>query len=124
LNKKAPRRRESGGGASADGGGADWLVEREGALYVRIKASPGASKTEIAGAADGRLRVRVAAAPEDGKANAALRAFFAEIAACAKSAVLLHEGERARLKTLSLPPSARERLLTFCSRELPRQQAR
>jgi uncharacterized protein YggU (UPF0235/DUF167 family) len=112
---------EEGGAA---GGGQAWLSERGGVLYVRVKASPGASKTEIAGEADGRLRVRVAAAPEDGKANAALRAFFAERGGCPKSAVLLYEGARSRLKTFSLPPSARERLVTFCSTVLPRQRAR
>ena len=98
-----------------------WLLERDGAVYVRIKASPGASKTEIAGEAGGRLRVRVAAAPEDGKANAALRAFFAEICGCPKNAVVLQDGARSRLKTLSLPPAAGRQLLTFCSTVLPRQ---
>jgi uncharacterized protein (TIGR00251 family) len=43
-----------------------------GGLDLAIKVVPGASRTEIAGLLGNRLKVRVAAAPEGGKANRAL----------------------------------------------------
>ncbi|MDR3192341.1 MAG: DUF167 domain-containing protein [Treponema sp.] len=76
---------------------------------LKIKAVPGASKTEIAGRKDGCLRVRIAAAPEDGKANAELRAFLAGVLGCSKGEVVLLRGERSRLKTLAVPASCREK---------------
>jgi uncharacterized protein (TIGR00251 family) len=72
-------------------------------LYLDIKVIPGASKSEMADVKDGRLRVRIAAAPEDGKANGELRAFFARTLGIAKRDVVLEKGEKSRLKTLRLP---------------------
>jgi uncharacterized protein len=43
----------------------------------QVHAVPGARATEVAGLHGGALRVRVAAPPVDGKANAALLAFLA-----------------------------------------------
>jgi len=72
-------------------------------IHILIKAVPGASKTEFAGFKEGRLRVRVAAAPEDGKANAELAAFIAKSLGCPKRDVALLHGEKSRLKTLAVP---------------------
>jgi uncharacterized protein (TIGR00251 family) len=73
------------------------------ALHLYIKAVPGASKTEFAGIKDERLRVRVAAAPEGGKANIELCAFLAKALGCARRDIALISGEKSRLKTLALP---------------------
>ena len=43
---------------------------------MRIKVVPGASKSEIVGILDDRLKVRIAAPPEHGKANQALLALL------------------------------------------------
>jgi uncharacterized protein (TIGR00251 family) len=80
-----------------------------GVFHIKIKAVPGASKTEIAGLKDGCLRIRIAAAPEDGKANAELRAFLAKALGCSKGEVVLLRGERSRLKTLTVPASCRKK---------------
>jgi len=73
-------------------------------IHISIKALPGASKTEFAGIKEGRLRVRIAAAPEDGRANAELAAFVSKSLGCPKRDVaLLHGGEKSRLKTLAVP---------------------
>jgi uncharacterized protein (TIGR00251 family) len=79
-------------------------------LLLDIKAQPGASKTEILGLAGERLRVRIAAAPEDGRANAELTAFLAGLLGCPKKAVWVKTGERSRLKTLRIPGEYREKL--------------
>ena len=72
-------------------------------IHLAVKALPGASKTEFAGIREGTLRVRVAAAPESGKANAALISFVAAAAGCPKRGIRLLRGEKSRRKTLALP---------------------
>jgi len=72
-------------------------------LLLHIKAIPGASKTEPAGVEGARLRFRIAAAPEDGKANSELIAALAKLCGCSKREITIRSGERSRLKTLSLP---------------------
>jgi uncharacterized protein (TIGR00251 family) len=72
-------------------------------LLLDIKAQPGASRSEIRSPREGRLRVRIAAAPEDGRANAELAALFARSLGCPKRDIQLLSGERSRLKTLSFP---------------------
>jgi len=72
-------------------------------IRLEIKAVPGASKTEFAGVKDGRLRIRLAAAPEDGKANAELLNFLSKALGCPKRDLQLLSGEKSRLKTIALP---------------------
>jgi uncharacterized protein (TIGR00251 family) len=86
-----------------------WLKIKSDAIHIEIKAQPGASKTEIAGVKDGRLKVRIASAPEDGKANAELCRFLAASLGCAKGAVVLLRGQKSRLKTITAPLSCREK---------------
>jgi len=71
--------------------------------YLRIKVIPGAPKTEIKGEmADGTLKITVAAAPEKGKANAALIKFLAEEYGVPKSAVIIISGAGVRLKLIKI----------------------
>jgi len=80
-------------------------------LFLDIKAVPGASKTAIGEASQGRLKIRIAAAPEDGKANEELIAFLAKTLGLAKKDIVLEKGEKSRLKTLRLPARVREKLV-------------
>jgi uncharacterized protein (TIGR00251 family) len=82
----------------------------ETAILLDIKAVPGASRTQIAGLQGDRLRVQIAAAPEDGKANAALCAFLAKQLGCAKKDIVLQSGEKSRLKTVSMPVGLKDGL--------------
>jgi uncharacterized protein (TIGR00251 family) len=79
-------------------------------IFLALKAVPGASRSEFAGIKDGRARVRIAAAPEDGKANEALRAFLAKLLDCPKKGITISCGEKSRLKIVSIPLSAKEKL--------------
>jgi uncharacterized protein (TIGR00251 family) len=85
--------------------------EAEGHILLDIKAAPGASKSLLSGLQGGRLKVKIAAAPEDGRANAELIAFFAKALGCAKKEITIKSGERSRLKTLALPAGLKEKLL-------------
>jgi uncharacterized protein (TIGR00251 family) len=79
-------------------------------IYLSVKVLPGASVSRILDTRGDRLRVKIAAAPEGGKANAELCAFLAKTLGCAKKEVRLESGEKSRLKTVTLPLSVREKL--------------
>ncbi|MCL2319967.1 MAG: DUF167 domain-containing protein [Treponema sp.] len=80
-------------------------------LFLNCKVVPGASKSALGEIKDGRLKVRIAAAPEDGKANEELRSFFAKLLGLPKKDIVLESGEKSRLKTLRLPASAKDNLI-------------
>ena len=85
-----------------------WPFREEGGRrLLDIKVTPGASKNEILDAREGRLRVKIAAAPEDGKANAALVSFLAETLGLAKKDITIIRGEKSRLKTAAFASTAR-----------------
>ncbi len=50
----------------------------DGGAVIRVKAVPGASRDQIAGVLGDRLKVKVAAPPEGGKANKAICALIAK----------------------------------------------
>jgi uncharacterized protein (TIGR00251 family) len=50
----------------------------EGGIEIRLKVVPGARRSEIVGPLGDRLKVRVAAPPEGGKANRAVEALLRE----------------------------------------------
>jgi uncharacterized protein (TIGR00251 family) len=81
-------------------------------IYIEVKVIPGASKNEIAGVRDNRLCIRVAAPPEDGKANDCLRGFLAKTLDCPKRDIVLVKGEKSRLKTIGIPDDCGEKLKT------------
>ena len=79
-------------------------------LFLNVKVIPGASKSSLGDVQDGKLRVRIAAAPEDGKANEELRSFLAKTLRLPKKNITVASGEKSRIKILRLPASAREKL--------------
>jgi len=79
-------------------------------IRLEIKAIPGASKTELAGVKDGRLRVRLAAVAEDGKANAELISFLSKRIGCAKRDLRIVSGEKSRVKVVEVPIGCRAKL--------------
>jgi hypothetical protein len=67
---------------------------------LQLRIVPRAGRNGLDGIVDGRLRVRLAAAPVDGAANAALIALMAERLALPRSAIRLLRGATSRHKTL------------------------
>lgn len=67
-----------------------------------VKVVAGASRSAIVGWSGGRLRVRIAAAAERGKANAALVALIAEALDMPRAAVRLAAGATSARKTLEI----------------------
>lgn len=81
---------------------ADWLRESGGRTTLTLHIQPGAKRTEIAGTHGDALKIRLAAPPVDGKANAALIDFVADRLGLAKAAVSLKSGQTSRRKILEI----------------------
>ncbi|MDO5290988.1 MAG: DUF167 domain-containing protein [Pseudomonadota bacterium] len=71
-------------------------------LKLPIHATPGAKRTGAAGAHGDALRVRLAAPPVDGKANAALIAWAAQAFGVPRQQVTLLHGASGRQKMLGV----------------------
>jgi uncharacterized protein len=69
---------------------------------IAVRVVPRSSKSLIEGVVDGSLRVRLAAPPVDGAANAALIELLARYFGVPKSRVSILAGERAKQKRLLL----------------------
>lgn len=75
-----------------------WLRAEGDGVVLTLHIQPGAKKTEVVGLHGDALKIRLAAPPVDGKANAALLAFVAEQLGVAKSTVELVSGQTSRAK--------------------------
>ena len=71
-------------------------------VSIDVYVQPRASKTEISGMHDGRLRIRLAAAPVEGAANAELVSFIAGKLGIAKSRVRVVAGLASRRKVVRI----------------------
>ena len=74
------------------------LSVHENGTIVPVLAQPGARRSAILGERAGSLRVAVTAAPEKGKANAAIAAVLAEGLGCRSSRIALISGETSHQK--------------------------
>lgn len=85
-----------------------------GGCLLHIKAVPGARRDEIAGPLGERLKVRVSAPPEGGKANKAICALVAERLGVRAAIVNVLRGQTSAEKTLRIggmrPEAANARL--------------
>jgi uncharacterized protein (TIGR00251 family) len=92
----------------------DWWRGGDGRALLTVHVQPGAKKTEIAGLYGDALKIRLAAPPVDGKANATLIAFVASRLGLPRSAVSLKSGQTSRHKVLDVldpPADGQQRLL-------------
>lgn len=69
---------------------------------INVYVQPRASKTMVVGMHDGAVKIRLAAPPVDGAANAALVEFIAKQLGIAKSHVRITAGLTSRRKTVEV----------------------
>lgn len=99
---------------------APFYVPSSQGYLLRLTIVPGASRTEIVGLLGDRLKVRVAAAPEKGRANRKLLEFLAACLGLPKKAVRLSSGAQSREKVvevLDLSPELGDRLQDLLPQE-------
>ena len=80
----------------------EWLIDASGGAQVLVRLTPRAGTNSILDPRGGRLQLRVTAAPEDGKANAAACKLVAKKLRIGKTSVNVTSGETARDKTLTI----------------------
>lgn len=68
------------------------MEQRGDDVLLWVKAVPGASRDQIAGAIGDRLKIRISAAPEAGKANAAICELLARTLGVKPRAVAVESG--------------------------------
>lgn len=84
--------------------------ETGGDLIFTVRVVPRASKSEIVGAHDGALKIKIAAAPFDGAANAELIKVLAKFFQVSKSAVEIIYGAASKTKTVRISGANPEKL--------------
>lgn len=85
---------------------------------LHLRVSPGGRRAHVVGRHGDGWKVRVAAAPENGKANAAVVALLADTLALPRDGVSIVSGHASRDKTVALAgidPEHTERLLAEAS---------
>lgn len=80
----------------------EWLRETPDGVSLAIKVIPRAGATKIAGTREGRLLIRLAAAPVDGAANDALIAFLAGILTVPARHISMISGAHSRNKLVAI----------------------
>jgi len=86
---------------------AAWLREELGTVVLALHVQPGASRTEVAGVHGDALKIRLAAPPAEGRANAALIAFLAEAFGVPRASVTLLRGAASRRKSVRIDRPAK-----------------
>jgi len=77
--------------------------ENKGEIYLKIKAWPGAEKTEIKELlADNTIKINIAAPPVKGKANQELIKFFAKEFRVEKRNIKIISGKQEKIKLLKI----------------------
>ncbi|MBN1242379.1 MAG: DUF167 domain-containing protein [Spirochaetales bacterium] len=97
------------GGTGAGGAPLEARVSG-GVARIAVKALPNAPRSAFAGLRGGELAVRVAAAPDKGKANEELVRFVAGALGLSRSQVSLESGATGRHKLIAIPEAALSRL--------------
>ncbi len=86
--------------------------EKSGALLLRLRVQPNASRSGIAGLYGTRLKIRLRSPPQDGKANRELIRFLSTILRVSKSSLELIRGQTSRDKTVRIKDITIDRLLS------------
>lgn len=86
------------------------MASRSAAARISVYVQPRASKTAVVGMHDGCVKIRLAAPPVDGAANAALTEFVATQLGIAKSKVRIAAGLTSRRKVVEVDGVSTEQL--------------
>ena len=88
----------------------------ESEVTIEVQVQTRSSRDEIFGLQNGRFKVKVAAPPEDGKANERLIELIARALGVSKSSVKIVKGETSRIKILKIKGVNRDKLDSFMKR--------
>lgn len=83
-------------------------VGDDGCITLNLHVQPGAKTTGCAGLHGDALKIRLAAPPVDGRANAALLRFVADALKLPPAAIVLKSGQASRRKVVEVSGATRE----------------
>jgi hypothetical protein len=93
------------------------LKAQEGAVIFHVRVQPRASKDEVAGVIDGKLKVRLRAPALEDRANEALCEYLAELLKTPKAAVRILSGHHSRSKRVEVRGVTEQQVLALVTRE-------
>ena len=79
-----------------------WLTRSGTGWTIAVHVQPGAKRSAVAGMHGERLKLKIAAPPVEGRANAAALTFIAERLDVARARVRVASGERSRDKLIAV----------------------
>ncbi len=82
-------------------------------FIIALHCQPGAKKTEVQGEHDGRLKLRLAAPPVEGKANEALIQWLSKTLEIRRANIELLAGDLSRLKRVRVQGLTAQQLMTI-----------
>ena len=91
------------------------VSESPNGIRFNVHVQPRSSRTEIAGLHGEALKIRLAAPPVEGEANAELVKFLAKQLGRPKSAVQIVKGEGSRQKVVQIAGASAEEILNLAS---------
>ena len=84
--------------------------EKDGAVTLKLRVQPRASRSEIAGEYNGALKLRICSPPVDGKANDECRRLIARLVGVPASSVEIVVGDSSRDKVIRIGGISAERV--------------
>jgi uncharacterized protein (TIGR00251 family) len=85
-----------------------WLRIGNAGVILNLYVQPGAKRSEIAGLHGNALKIRLAAPPIEGRANACLIDFLADILQLPRAQITLLSGQASRAKRVAIAALAAE----------------
>ena len=87
------------------------FTEKDGAIIFSVRVVPRASKSEIVGAHDDALKIRIASPPVDGAANVELIKVLSKAFGVSKSDVEILGGQTSKTKQIKIADLTAEKFL-------------
>lgn len=95
-----------------------YLRKGQGGLYLSVTAVPNADRTKIVEEYNGTLKIKIAAAPEKGKANKELEDFLGDLLGLASYEVNIVQGQSSNRKLVKIIYSDLEKVQEVLEREM------
>ena len=92
------------------------LIEKDGAVTIKVRVQPRAPRTEIVGEHAGAIKMRIAAPPVDGKANEECRRYLAKLLKVGATSVEIISGDSSRDKVIRVSNISALRVLEALGR--------
>ena len=93
------------------------IRETAAGMVFKVRVAPNAGKNAVVGEYNGMLKVKIAAAPEKGKANEELISYLSGLLKISKSRIAVTRGKTSREKTISVSGVKKQDILKLLQEE-------